>query len=115
MSQDSTEQIPTSDPAHELTELTPRTEHPMDSTTLFPATSAEPTSAGEEQPARPPRIIRVGTVVWGLVVAAVGLGLIALASGLTFDVELAVILLLVAAGLALVVGSLATGLRHRRR
>lgn len=130
MSEDGTQQIPTTDGAERPTPLTPRTEHLMDSSTTGPATqaTADPTgstpTAGWAEPALAPlaepanagrRTIRVGTVVWGLVVAAVGLGLVALASGLAFDVELAVIVLLVAAGLALLVGSLATGLRHRGR
>jgi len=133
MSEDSTQQIPTTDPVERPTPLAPRTEHLMDSTTTGPATQAvQPTTdptgttptAGWSDPAQAPpvepaaaghRSIRVGTVVWGLVVAAVGLGLVALASGLTFDVELAVIVLLLAEGLSLLVGSLATGLRHRGR
>ncbi|WP_255491627.1 MULTISPECIES: hypothetical protein [unclassified Actinotalea] len=57
--------------------------------------------------------IRVGTVVWGLVVAAVGLGLVAFASGVWFDLELALIILVAAAGVALLVGSLLTGRRRR--
>jgi hypothetical protein len=61
-----------------------------------------------------PRGVRVGTVVWGLVIAAVGVGLVAAASGVQFDTELAFIALIAAAGLALLVGSLATATRRRR-
>lgn len=60
----------------------------------------------------PRRGARVATVVWGLVVVALALGLTAIANGVVFDVELAVIVLVAAAGLALLVGSLA-GARRR--
>lgn len=60
-----------------------------------------------------PRGVRVGTVVWGLVVAAVGVGLMAFASGLVFDVELALIVLVAAAGVALLVGTLLSSRRRR--
>ena len=56
---------------------------------------------------------RVGTVVWGLVVAAVGVGLLSVAWGANLDAELALIVLLGAAGVALLVGSL-VGLRRSR-
>lgn len=57
---------------------------------------------------------RVGTVVWGLVVIALGAGVIALATGSTIDLGLAAIVLLAGAGLALLIGSLAAGLRVNR-
>jgi hypothetical protein len=60
------------------------------------------------------RGVRVGTVVWGLVLAAIGVGLLAWASGVVFDVQLAVILLVAAAGVALLVGSLWSGRRRSR-
>ena len=59
--------------------------------------------------------IRVGTVVWGLVLAAVGIGLLAVASGVVFDIELALIGLVAAAGVALLVGSVVSGARQRER
>lgn len=49
---------------------------------------------------------RVTTIVWGLVIAAIGAGLLAVALGVTFDLELAVIIVIAAAGLALVGGSI---------
>lgn len=63
----------------------------------------------------PRRGVRVGTVVWGLVIAAVGVGLLAYASGVVFDVQLALIILIAAAGLALLAGSLMSGMRRRGR
>lgn len=66
---------------------------------------AAPTVAPDRRP-------RVATVVWGLVVLAVALGLMALGNGLVFDVQLAVILLVAGAGVALLVGSL-VGARRR--
>lgn len=62
-----------------------------------------------------PRKVRVGTVVWGLVVALVGVGVLALASGYVFDIELAFIGLVTLAGVALLVGSLINGARRRER
>ena len=59
------------------------------------------------------RGVRVGTVVWGLVLTAIGVGLLALASGVVFDVELALIILVACAGVALLVGSLVTEARRR--
>ncbi len=76
------------------------------------------TTSGATSVASPPSTsprLRVGTVVWGLVIATVGIGLLALAAGATIDVQLAFIVLLGAAGLALLGGSLAAGLRHRDR
>jgi len=66
-------------------------------------TPPEPVPAGQ----------RVATVVWGLVVAAVGVGLLAVAWGADLDGQLALIVLLGAAGLALLVGSL-LGMRTSR-
>ncbi|MBX9244670.1 hypothetical protein ICW40_07585 [Actinotalea ferrariae] len=81
------------------------------STTVPSATSTTARSEDVTQPER--RGVRVGTVVWGLVIAAVGVGLVAFASGVVFDVELALILLVAAAGAALLLGSL-LGARRRR-
>ena len=57
--------------------------------------------------------VRVGTVVWGLVVMAVGVGLLALAAGAVFDVQLAMIVLVAGAGVALLVGSVLSAGRRR--
>lgn len=59
--------------------------------------------------------VRVGTVVWGLVVVALGVGLLAIAWGAHLDAELAFIVLLAAAGVALLVGSLVGMRRSRNR
>jgi heme A synthase len=65
-------------------------------------------------PAAPPRRpVRIGTVVWGLVIAAIGVGILAFALGLVFDVQLAMIVVVAAAGVLLLVGSLATARRRR--
>jgi len=61
------------------------------------------------------RRVRVGTTVWGLVVVAIGLGLLAFAAGAEFDVQLAAIGLIAAAGVALLVGSVLTATGRRRR
>ncbi len=55
--------------------------------------------------------VRLGTITWGLILLAVGAGLIILASGYRFDIELALIGVLAFAGLTLVGGSLVKVLR----
>lgn len=73
-----------------------------------------PAAPAAPQPA-PRTTPRVGTVVWGLMVAAVGVGLLSIAWGAHLDTELAFIVLLGAAGVALLVGSLAGMRRSRNR
>jgi hypothetical protein len=76
----------------------------------------EATPAAEPAPADPPRRrLRVGTVVWGLVIAAIGVGLLAWAAGFAIDLQLAMIVLLAVAGTALLVGSIVSGARAARR
>lgn len=77
-----------------------------------PEEQATPDVAPAPAAVVPDRRPRVATVVWGLVVLAVALGLMALGNGLVFDVQLAVILLVAGAGVALLVGSL-LGARRR--
>jgi hypothetical protein len=74
---------------------------------------AQPTAAVTVE--QPRRRLRVGTVVWGLVIAAIGVGLLAWAAGVAIDVQLAMIVLLAAAGTALLVGSIVSGARNARR
>lgn len=57
---------------------------------------------------------RVGTVVWGLVLVALGAGVVGIAAGARLDVGLAAIIVLAGAGVALLVGSLLAGLRRDR-
>ncbi|GAA2719631.1 hypothetical protein CAE01nite_06840 [Cellulomonas aerilata] len=79
-------------------------------TTATTATPTTPTTAAD----RPvDRSLRVGTVVWGLIIAIIGVGFIAVAAGARFDVELVLIGLLALAGVALVAGSMAVSLRRR--
>ena len=72
-----------------------------------PATTTVPEVTGRPAP-------RVGTVVWGLILAVIGVGVIAAAAGARFDVELVSITLLALAGVGLLVGSIATSMRRRR-
>jgi hypothetical protein len=58
---------------------------------------------------------RTSTVVWGLVVAVIGCGLLAQAAGASIDLQLATILLLGVAGVLLVVGSVVSAARRKRR
>lgn len=73
-----------------------------------PAAAATPAPEADA-PVR--RGVRVGTFVWGLVIVAVGIGVLGLSAGYTLDVELALIILLGAAGAAMLVGSLIKGRR----
>lgn len=72
------------------------------------------TAASVGGPTAALRRVRVGTTVWGLVVLAVGIGILALAAGAVFDEQLAAIGLIAAAGAALLVGSLLTASGRRR-
>lgn len=92
---------------------------PATDTTTGPATHPTTDRTADATPGAPPtdqgRGVRVGTVVWGLVLTAIGVGLLAVASGVVFDVELAMIILVAAAGVALLVGSILTEVRRRGR
>lgn len=118
---DRTEQLPAADPVHDTT--------PLGDTTLredLGLDEREPVRPAEPVPSVPVATVsappttaprrrgpRVGTVVWGLVVIALGIGILGTIAGFRIDFGLAVIVLLGAAGLALVVGSLVTSLRRR--
>jgi hypothetical protein len=83
---------------------------------LFP--DVPPTSTPVDAPVispaeRPQPRLRVSTAVWGLVIAAIGVGVVALASGAVFDLQLALIALLAVAGAAMLGGSIAAAVRHR--
>ena len=85
-------------------------------TAIAPDPVAAPAPVVEPAPADPPRRrLRVGTVVWGLVIAAIGVGLLAWAAGFAIDLQLAMIVLLAVAGTALLVGSIVSGARAARR
>lgn len=58
--------------------------------------------------------VRVGTVVWGLIVVLLGTGVLLVAAGYTIDVQLAAIVLLIAAGAGLILGPLVQTLRRGR-
>ncbi|WPF81504.1 hypothetical protein SANBI_002802 [Sanguibacter sp. 4.1] len=55
---------------------------------------------------------RMGTVVWGILLAAIGAGIVARGIGVDFDVELALIIVLSVMGGALLVGSVVAGIRR---
>jgi hypothetical protein len=82
-----------------------------------PAGTTGTTGATGATPTTPEvaRGVRVGTVVWGLVVVVAGVLLAAAAAGVVFDVQLAVIATVALAGVALVVGSLVSAGRRRDR
>jgi hypothetical protein len=77
----------------------------------MPTPATTPSSApGAKTPAR----LRVGTVVWGLVLALIGIGVAAIGAGAALDVQAALIALLVVAGTALLVGAIVTTRRSSR-
>lgn len=80
-----------------------------------PATPADTTTFHDPGPApvAPRRGVRVGTIVWGLVIAAIGVGILAYALDVTFDAQLASIIVIFAAGALLLIGSIATSRRRR--
>lgn len=83
-----------------------------------PLTSAYPASPepAAPQPARSGRrAVRVGTVVWGLVVAFCGVLALTVAGGASIDGGTVAIGVLAGAGVALVLGSIVTGVRRRDR
>lgn len=85
-----------------------------------PATAPDSPTA-QWQAAQPPaaqvppvsRRVRIGTLVWGLVIAVVGAGVLAQTFGATIDTELALIVILCTAGVALVVSSIVAAVRKR--
>jgi hypothetical protein len=84
------------------------------STAAGSTTAAQP--AGRDQQAAQAaakRGPRVGTAVWGLIVIAVGLGILAVSAGVIFDLGVALIVLLGAAGVILVAGSVISSVRRR--
>jgi hypothetical protein len=83
-----------------------------------PTSEAAPTAPADGTPLEsvPPerRGPRTATIVWGFLVLALGVGLLADAAGARIDVELAAIVLLGLAGAVLVLGSLVSAVRRRR-
>lgn len=93
-----------------MTDSTERNETTPDETeqleTVMPAVEQVPPVAG-----RPP--VRMSTVVWGLIITVVGAGILARALGAEFDNELALIVLLCTAGVALVATSIVSAVRKK--
>ncbi|GAA4830752.1 hypothetical protein GCM10023221_02990 [Luteimicrobium xylanilyticum] len=82
---------------------------PVAPSVATPETSAPEPARGRRRP------VRVGTVVWGLVVAACGVLVLAAAGGAHIDGGTVAIAILGGAGVALVLGSIITGVRRRDR
>jgi len=103
-----TASLPREPLANELFASRPHATEPQD------VSESSPNPQGPAaKPARP--TLRVGTVVWGLVLAVIGAGIIAVAAGAQFDLQLAFIGLLALGGIGLLAGSIATSARHRNR
>ncbi|PVU82328.1 hypothetical protein DDP54_04205 [Cellulomonas sp. WB94] len=122
---DTTQQLPTSgdEPQQSPTGATaeipglfpessaPTSPGPAPAGTAPSAWSGAPVDAPATSPERPR--LRVSTAVWGLVIAAIGVGVVALAAGAVFDLQLALIAVLAVAGAAMLGGSIAAAARHR--
>lgn len=80
------------------------------------ATAPAQTWTPEPAPVAPrARGPRSGTVIWGLVVVALGTAILAAAAGFRIDFQLAFIALLATAGVALLISSLVSAVRRRDR
>ncbi|MDM7831943.1 hypothetical protein [Cellulomonas edaphi] len=92
------------------------TSAPTAAPTSAPATTRTATVEPPE-PTEPPerRRLRVSTVVWGLMLVAAGIWILAWAAGARIDAQLTLIVLLAAGGVALLVGSIVSGARNARR
>ncbi|MGN8246563.1 hypothetical protein ACTHAM_000227 [Cellulomonas soli] len=120
--QDTTLQLPVTGDSPDDTEGTTAPQAtaaagPATPTTATPpagSTAPLPSAGPGLDPAPRPRP-RIATVVWGLVVAALGVGVLIYAAGYTIDAQLALIVLLTVAGLMLLVGSLVGTRRGGRR
>lgn len=72
------------------------------------------TDDGTEAVAARRPTIRPGGVVWGVILVLLGAGVLLVAAGYTIDVQLAAIVLLIAAGVGLIVGPLVQAVRRGR-
>lgn len=95
-------------------ETTPASAAPAAASTA----AATPTTPYNGYPYVDPRpvskTVRVGTIVWGLIIALLGVCVIGAALGARIDVQLVFIALLCVAGVALVAGSIITSVRRRQ-
>ena len=80
-----------------------------DDTIPFDVPADEPSATQQRAPRR---AVRVGTIVWGLIVAAVGAGVLTVVAGYRVDVQLAAIVLLIVGGLGIILGPLVQGARR---
>jgi hypothetical protein len=115
--EDSTPEAPATDPLAVFDETRRDEPSPYEPSPYEPSPYApSPPAPRQSAPERP--LVRTGprtgTIVWGFLVVAVGVGLLAEAAGARVDVELGAILLLGAAGALLVLGSLVSAARRRR-
>ena len=107
--------LPAPDDPSPTAPLSPTDSVPDDPPGHIRVTTPMAPAAGTVPQPRPRPTPRVATVVWGVMVVAVGVGLLSTAWGAHLDTELAFIVLLGVAGVALLVGSLAGMRRSRNR
>lgn len=100
---------PASSPAGQSAAPTEPVQPVQPTQAVQPVQPVEP--AQPQVPAR--RGVRVGTAVWGLIVIAVGLGVLAISAGVVYDLGVALIVLMSVAGVILVGGSVVSSIRRR--
>ncbi|WP_298456153.1 hypothetical protein [uncultured Cellulomonas sp.] len=103
---------PTTTPVLTVADASAGVDQPADTAPHEAVSSSGATALPADDRGQRPSL-RVGTVVWGLVIAIIGAGIVAIAAGAQFDLELAFIALLALAGVGLVAGSVAAGVRRR--
>jgi hypothetical protein len=86
---------------------------------VSPPTPAPPAAAAPVWTPPPAPLVRttprVGTIVWGFVIVAIGIGALSVSAGARLDVGLALIYLLAVAGGVLIVASVVSAARRRSR
>lgn len=65
----------------------------------------------QDEPRKRRAPVRIGTIVWGLIIAALGVMMIMWYEGMTIDTQSAIIWLLLSAGVLLVGGSILSAVR----
>lgn len=110
---DSTETVSTQTDSTQAATMPQGTTEPLGSIPGSGTSTTGPAPVAPPAEPAPRARLRVATVVWGLVITAIGILVLATASGVSFDLGLVMIGLIGFAGIALLIGSIASGIRHR--
>jgi len=100
--------------AEALSEATETTTEPTETPAATPAAAAypPPTGPAPTMTAAPRKGPRIGMVVWGLILAAIGVWIILGSAGFTIDGQLAVIAMGACIGVVLLVAALISAIRR---